>query len=378
MPAPPPEQQAQPPESIALGRFDGIKNTDKRERLSPRDLAGAINVDLDDDGQLHRRRGFTKVAAGSYHSLFLANNNKIYGVKDGDIGRINLDYTFDVLRLDVGGDYSVGFSGLAYASVGPKVYFSSDTASGIIDTETDIISDWGDSQDIWLSPVVNPIQNLPDVRGKLLGAPPRARCIAYYNGRLYLANKRTLWATELWLYNYVDKTRTFFPFEDDITMVGAVSDGLYVGTEGGVYFLKGDTLAELRRIPVMDSPAIPGSMVYIPQEIANPEQVPQERDVRVSVGFMSTQGFCVAAEGGQVMNLTETRMFFPKAQRASAMFRRQDGYNQYVVSMDSGGDPRGNAAIGDYVDARIIRGRDKWVQVGEGLNISEQFSPTWR
>lgn len=202
--------------------------------------------------------------------------------------------------------------------------------------------------------------------------------MTYYNGRLYLAHKRTLWATDLWLYDYVDKTRTFLPFEDDIVMVGTVSDGIYVGTLGGTYFLKGDDLASLRRISVTDSVALAGSMVYIPQEIANPEQSPQERDVRMSIAFMTNKGFCLGTEGGNIMNLTETRMFFPPAKRGSAMFRRQDGFNQFVVVQDHEGGPTGNAAIGDYAEARIIRGRDKWVPMTEGLSISEQFSPDWR
>lgn len=377
MPAPPPDQ-VQQPESIALGRFDGIKNTVKRERLSPRDLARAVNVDLDDDGQLHRRRGYTKVASGSCHSLYQSNNGNVYGVRNGDLCLINPDYSFDILRMGVGGDFNVGFLGLAYTSIGPKVYFSSDTDAGIIDTETHIVGNWGHDGDFWLSPVVNPTETLPDVRGRLLGRPPRARCMTYYNGRIYMAHKHVLWATDLWLYDYVDKTRTFLPFEDDILMLGAVSDGIYVSTASGMWFLKGDDLASLRRVWITDSVALPGSMVYIPQEIANPEQIPQERDVRMSIAFMTNKGFCLASEGGTLMNLTETRMFFPPAKRAGAMFRRQDGYNQYVVTQDHEGGPTGNAAIGDYAEARIIRGRDKWVQATEGLTINDQFSPDWR
>lgn len=377
MPGPPPDQEQQP-ESIALGRFDGVKNTVKRERLTQRDLMKALNVDLDDDGQLHRRRGITKVAGPAWHSLFHANNDNIYGVWNGDLARVFPDYSTSVLRVGVGGDYNVGLSGLAYAQVGAKIYFSSDTDRGIIDTTTDDVGDWGSDPDIWLSPVVNPTATLPDIRGKLLGRPPFARAIAYYNGRLYLANKNLLWATELWDYNHVDKTRTFWQFEDEVLMVGGVSDGVYVGTASGVYFLTGASLPEMRRVSVIDSGVVAGSMVYIPQEIANPENAPRERDVKMSLVFLTTAGVIMAAEGGEVMNLTETRHIFPSVKRAAGMYRRQDGYNQYVVVGDAGGTPVNSAAIGDHVDARIIRGRDKWVQVLEGISISEQFSPEWR
>ena len=70
---------------------------------------------------------------------------------------------------------------------------------------------------------------------------------------------------------------------------------------------------------------------------------------------MTANGFCVAQDGGQVYNLTESKFFFPQAQSAAAMFRRQDGMNQYITSMQSGGDPQNAAAIGDYIDVTIIR-----------------------
>jgi hypothetical protein len=378
MPAPPPDQAPQETESIALGRFDGLKNTVKRERLSARDLARAVNIDLDDDGQIHRRRGTTKVASGEFHSLFQANNSVAYGVKNGDLGVINPDYSFDLLRMGVGGDYNNGEPAVAYVQVGSSIYFSSTSASGIIDTTTNLIGDWGSSQDIWLSPVVNPTNTLPEVGGKLIGRPPLATSLAYFKGRIYLAQGRSLWATELYLYQFVDKTRTFFTYESEIVFVGAVSDGLYIGTTDGVYFMSGEF--PQRRVKIMDSPAVPGSLVYVPGELANPPQVGLQADepASVSIGFMTTTGFCVGSEGGHAVNLTESRVFFPKAQRAATLFRRQDGFNQYIMVADHEGSPAGNAAIGDYVDALIVRGRDKWTQITEGLNIYDQFTPLWR
>ena len=377
MPAPQPDQTQQP-ESVILGRFDGIRNTVKRERMGPRDLVRAINVDLDDDGQLHRRRGFTKVAAGAFSSLFQSNSNVIYGVKDGDLGIVNPDYSFNILRSNVLDTSGSLLDKLVYAQVGPQIYFTSAYSSGIIDTNTSIVGDWGQDQDIWLSPVINPTATLPEIRGKLLGKPPLATSLTLYKGRLYLGQGNLVWATELYLYNYVDKTKAFLPFEGEVFWVGAVSDGIYVGTDEGVYYLNGDTFP-LKRIKVMDSAAIPGSLVVVPGELANPPQVGLDADtpVSISLGFMTTTGFCVGSEQGKCVNFTESRVFFPQARAAATGFRRQDGFNQYMVVADHGGDPKNNAAIGDYVDAQIIRGRDKWVQASEGLTFTEQFTPTW-
>ena len=379
MPVPAPDQPA--PESIVLDRFDGLKNTVQRERLGPRDLAKAVNVDLDDTGQTRRRRGFTKVASGGFHSLWNANNQVVYGVKDGDLGIVNPDYSFLPLRNNVGGDFSSGASPLAYAQVGDNLYYTCATDAGIIDTAAQVVGDWGPSQDFWLSPVVNPTATLAPIRGKLLGRPPLATSLAYYNGRLYMGSGKVVWATELYLYDLVDKTRTFFPFEGEVLMVGSVVDGIYVGTDEGVWFLSGDSFP-LKRARVMDSPVIPGTMVYIPAELGNPPEIGPFRQenppMEMAIAFMTTRGFCVGEDGGKATNLTESRFFFPGMARGASMFRRQDGFNQYVVVGDSEGQPVNGAAIGDYVDATIVRARDKWAPLTEGFQIGDQFQPTWR
>lgn len=359
-PTPPPNL---PPTSVIFDKFDGLKNTLQPERLGPRDLVRARNVTLDDSGQLSRRRGFTKMVSGNAHSLFTAaQGSPTLAVLNGSIGILNPDYTFAAMRSGIGSDPSTGATPLSYAQVGPSVYYSGPTDSGIVDLSTRTVSDWGADADLWLSPVVNPTATLPAIAGKLLGKPPNASAIAYFNGRIYLAQGRTLWWTELYLYNYVNKTRTFAMLETDITMVGAVGDGIYVGTTEGLWFLSPKQIRlgeppELGRVRVMDSPVIPGSMVMIPAELGNPPQVGLESDtpLQVSIAFMTANGFCAAQDGGQVYNLTESKFFFPSAQSAAALFRRQDGMNQYITSMQSGGDPQNAAAIGDYIDVTIIR-----------------------
>ena len=352
-----------PPSSVVFDKFDGLKNTLQPERLGPRDLVRARNVTLDDSGQLSRRRGFTKRVSGNAHSLFTTvTGSPTLAVLNGSLGVLNPDYSFTAMRSGIGSDPSTGAAPLSYAQVGPSVYYSGPTDSGIVDLNVRTVGPWGSATDLFLSPVVNPTATLPAIAGKLLGKPPNATALAYFNGRIYLAEGRVLWWTELFLYNYVNKTKTFAMFEADITMIGAVGDGIYVGTTEGLWFLSpkqvkfGEPM-EMGRVRVMDSPVIPGSMVMIPNELANPPQTGLDADtpLQVSLSFMTTNGFCVAQDGGQTLNLTEGKFFFPAAQSAAAMFRRQDGMNQYITSMQSGGDPQNNAAIGDYIDVTIIR-----------------------
>ena len=364
MPQPPQPDEVPP---IVVGQFDGLKNTVGLERLGIKDLFRAQNVDIDDDGELHRRRGYVQVSSASTHSLFTSETGVVYGVCNGALSIINPDYSLVSLQTGIGSDPSTGGSGLSYTQVGTSIYFTSATNSGIIDTVAQTVGSWGPAQDIWLSPVVNPTATLPAVRGRLLGPPPLATSLAYYNGRLFLGVGTTVWATELFAYGLVDKTRGFMNFEGGITMLGEVMDGFYVGTTEGVWFMTGP-YGEMKRTRVMDSPVIPGSMTYVPGELANPPQVGLQADesTTISVMFMTTRGVCVALDGGRAYNLTESKFFFPVAKRSAAFFRRQDGVNQYIAVNDSLGMPVNGARIGDFVDAEIIRGNAFWLEMFEG------------
>lgn len=343
------EQQKKLSDSVSMQKFSGLKNTVTSERLAPDELEIALNIDIDDVGQLHRRRGTTQVSAGKFHSIFTADNC-VYGVKDSALGIINPDYSFKQIKS------GLGSGPLAYVQVGDDVYFTSPTDSGIIHRDASV-SPWGAITDegFWLSPVVKPTENLTEIRGKLLGAPPMATELAYFNGRIYMAHGKEVWATELYLYNYVDKTRNYLTFETDVTVIGVVTDGLYVGTQNSVWFLSG-SFTQMARILIMSYGALPGSMISLPAELVNP-QVPlqQQAPSKNAVLFLSTSGLCAGMDSGVCYNLTQTQVLFPDAANVAAMFRRQDGINQYVGVTDSAGTPSSTARIGDYVDAEIIR-----------------------
>ncbi len=343
-------QPAVPPDSILVQTFEGLRNTVAAERLAQGELAVARNIDIDDAKQVRRRRGYTRVATGDFHSMF-QGATETYAVKDGVLGVVNPNYTFTAVQT------GIGTTQLAYVQVNDKVYYASATHSGVISADRTVAA-WGAvaADNTWLSPVVNPTSTLHPVGGRLLGKPPMATSLAAFNGRIYLAEEKTLWATELFLYNYVDKTRTFIQFEHPITMLGTVSDGLYVGTTENVMFLSG-AFREMAMIEVQSVGAIPQSLVYVPDElIVNPE--PPQRpsaESKNAVLFLTKSGLCVGLDRGICYNLTQTKVIFPDAASAAALFRRQDGVNQYISVVDSGGTPSSAARMGDYVEAEIRR-----------------------
>ena len=375
----PPPDPRQLPETVLLNKFAGMTNTVMPERLDGNELMLASNIDIDDRGQLHRRRGYTLKLAGDCHSLFEAEDGTVYGVVSNNLCIIRPNYSTVVLKAGISSDPVSGLDPLCYCQVGDTIYYSSAQDSGkIIDG---VVLPWGasNSAGMWLSPVVHPTPTLAEVRGKLLGKPPMATCMTYWNGRIYMANGRQVWATELYLYDYVDKTRNFHTFEYDVTLLGTVTDGIYVGTTQGLWFLTGPHYSQLARTTIMDSGVIAGSMVDIPAELANPPQTPADADtpVKISIAFLTTTGFCMAQDGGVATNYTEAKFIFPEVVRAAAMFRRQDGINQYIAVADSGGTPVSNGRFGEYPDRGLARdiafsasGPASTVQFGDSVDAT--------
>jgi hypothetical protein len=333
-------------------------------------LEAAVNVDIDDVGQIHRRRGYTRVAGGNFHSLYSDETGLVLAVKDNTLGVIYDNYVFEPLLPSAGSDP------LDYVRVGETVYFSSAVASGKIGSDL-VVSRWGEqvAPGTWLSPVVRPTSTLGMVKGKLISAPPMATALTYFNGRIYLANENVVWATELYLYDYVDKTKNFLQFESDITMLATVADGIYVGTKDAVWFLSGP-FNEMKRIKLISYGALPRSAVDVPAELIKPqiEQDPQS-PIRNAVMFMTNYGVCAGFDGGAIYNLTQAEVLLPTARTVAPMFRRQDGVNSYVAVTDCGGTPSANTRIGDYVDAEIVRFGNR-VTVAASIGLGDHVEAT--
>ena len=374
-----PPQPLPPDQSVSFEAFDGLVNIFEPEHLGPRDLTYAINIDLDDKGHPARRKGYTKLFSGGYSNLFESDDGVVYCIKDGALGRLQSDFSFHSLATG----FPIPCPLMAWQQVGPWIYFSSRAFSGKVNRTTDAVAQWGASQPLWFSPIVDPTPTLPAVRGRLYKAPPLCEFMAYFNGRLYMGRKRQVWYTELYLYDWIDATQGFWTFEADVTMIGAVSDGIYVGTEEGVWFISKTWQWEAKavaakRVRVMDFGVIPGSMIYVPAELANPPQVDLKADtpVKVSIAFLTKEGYCGGQDGGLCYNYTENKFVFPDSIGAASLFRRQQGLNQFISVLNSGGQPVANARIGDYADATLLRNA-AWNTVHERVGLGDALAMTY-
>lgn len=184
-------------------------------------------------------------------------------------------------------------------------------------------------------------------RGKT--PPAGAGPIAYMSGRILIADGPILWATDPYQYELVDMIGGYKMLESDITFLASVSDGVFIGTLAGVFFMSGEfDSARLTRISTHRAPR------QTPQNIEMADVLNGDSP-GVGVLFVTDGGVCVGNSGGQVINLTNKIFEFPQAQAFSMVVRSQDGINQFVGVASHQGTPSGSARFGDFVDAEIIR-----------------------
>lgn len=118
------------PKTVELTSWKGLNNVLAPERTPPDYLKEALNVDIDKTGGIRKRKGYSQVLSGSFHSLW-SEGSDCFTVKDGNLTRIRDGYS----TVDLG--KSVGEAKLSYEKYDGAVYFtSSEGFTGIIEGDT--------------------------------------------------------------------------------------------------------------------------------------------------------------------------------------------------------------------------------------------------
>lgn len=121
------------PRVTRLDNFAGIRNVQgpvDNERF----LKDAINVDIDKDGKISRRKGYVQLDTGNYHSIW-SDTKVCYAVKDGQLGEIRSDNSFRDLGLAVG-DQKIRFE-----RVENDTFFVGPSIAGVI--SNGVLRPWG-------------------------------------------------------------------------------------------------------------------------------------------------------------------------------------------------------------------------------------------
>lgn len=119
---------------ITFPAFAGINNVLPAERIralptktnATCELVAAVNVDIDDSGQVRRRAGQTLRAAGAAHSLWASKDVCLFMAGD-TLNRLNADMSVTPLAAGLTADAPA-----SYVEVNGRVYWSNGVQTGIV------------------------------------------------------------------------------------------------------------------------------------------------------------------------------------------------------------------------------------------------------
>ena len=126
--------------SIEHTRFTGLNNRTPIERLLPKTLSSAVNVDLDEQGQVSRRPGFTATYTGAgLHSLW-SGGGYMLCVEGTQLKRMTVTPSGAITGSVLGSGFMPG-KHLAYDLVNNEVYLSNGIVTGRVTSAG--LSAWG-------------------------------------------------------------------------------------------------------------------------------------------------------------------------------------------------------------------------------------------
>ncbi len=293
--------------SIDIGTVLGINNVSDTARLKPGELLSAYNIDISDKGKPSRRAGVTAYwPVGTYvHSLW-GDDKKCFFVDDGDLKTFISDGTPATLRTGVS-NYPMHF-----VEVNDKYYYTNPTVFGYIYNGVD-------------QTITAPTEDYKFLH-------QGGQHIEYYNGRIYVARNETIWYSDVNYLNQVDRRYNFISFENEVTMMKAVDDGIWVCVgdinRQNTYFMHGADRENFTLRRFADYGCIEGTDVKIKEG----SKVGEGLSGTV-IMWTSDGGICIGGNGGRFINITDGRFNIPNKRFGAGLFRDENGLAQYMATL---------------------------------------------
>jgi len=152
--------------------------------------------------------------------------------------------------------------------------------------------------------------------------------VDHFNGRMLYAHQNVLFLSNALDYETIDFVRGYIVLDSNITVLGVVTDGIFIGTDKVVYFLEGGDLTESRLRRAYPDGALLGGRTYVPGKVLGEG----ESEINIPVMTVKT-GFVMGLPGGDMKNISETVVEFTAGYRATTMYRRHDGQNHLVSTI---------------------------------------------
>lgn len=119
-----------------FARFHGLRNNVSPETFAPTDLVAALNCDIDDALNLHRRKGYSAPVTAAIDRDIYANGSVCLGVGSNALKLVNADFSTVTLRSGL----SAGRP-LSYAAIDGRVFYANGIELGCVQNGVD--RTWG-------------------------------------------------------------------------------------------------------------------------------------------------------------------------------------------------------------------------------------------
>ena len=305
--------------------FAGMNNVKDPAELdvSTGEAALLANVYATNGGGFRLREGRTSVQSGEFHSGW-SNGSRAFVVKGTWL------YEFDGTYLSPLANVRAGLP-MAYCQVNSLIVASNGADYLIIDQ-------YGASP---ASPDLN--RKITTKSGEesicYKVAPPAGQCLAFYNGRLFIASGGIVYCTDSLTVDTCGMGKMIVDaYDGTVTALLPVDDGIYVGTTTEINFLSGpDPFAEGGFI----KKRVAGyGIIYGTGVITDAAKVPRLEIPGTVAVFATPQGVCYGGNGGVFRNESLGVVSYQYGESGAAAMVENDGLTHYVVSLPTTYDAR--------------------------------------
>lgn len=291
----------------SVERFNGINNVDEMYRLFPivvdrhyvYPLREASNVLIDNTFALRSRCGYTSVLSGAdIHSLW-SDGTRCFFVDGSTFYEMDINYNKTAVT-SVTPNYR-----MSYVPVNDRYYLTNGREIGYIRGAS-------------FYPCMSPSREFKEPL-------PAGQHIEYFMGCLFVSVKNVIYISDP-LCDYYDTRTGYRIFADDITMIRAVDNGLYI-SDKKVWFIRGKGNAEFQRVEVEAEPAIPFTDL---RTSADSMGYGVSGDVAV---WTSKSGIVIGDSGGTVKDVTSDRYHMADHGQGTAFVRDDNNVKHYINNL---------------------------------------------
>lgn len=266
------------------------------------DLSLAFNVDIDNNGRVSRRSGFASTAVtNNVHSLW-SNGKDCFFMTGQYLYRLEKDYTKTGLRSGM----TVG-ARVSFVDGNFRTYYTNGFENGFIIENTSYV--W--SAEEYTGPTTT----------KVFSSPPVGTHLEIHSGRMFVTVNNLLYYSEPFAYSWFNLASNYIWMSKRFRMIRSVGDGLYIGTDNGVFFLSGKNPDEFDFTQITSNPPVEFTDI-----LTDGSDILEGIPGKVVI-WTGEDGIWIGASGGQAKNITKDKLTYPTALYGSAYI--EDG--RYVV-----------------------------------------------